>query len=452
MGLYTVTGGAVSNPGDINQLVGAVSGTITPTLLGMTTAVTTTVPLSSLAVSVPAGVQNGALLVLAISNSQQAPTGGLTGWTSIGTSSGASGVTLYTYYRIANNEPASYTVTFGSTATIAMVMACYAGITGVPLRTSGTTTGIGGTTTATPPTLTGVTSSDLVLIMAGTRPDSAGAYTLTMPHISEWSSLGNAVATDTTFAAECGISALVGGTTTPAVTTSASCEFGIVSVAFITGTDITVNGPVSAGLAGGVGAYALTGTVTQSSPGAPFTGTLPGTQQMSLQQGGPIFVSTRATGTGNYVARMHQTVTQSITTAGEVFSFDTVDFDPRAMIGPLPGSSPIVNAFLIPFLGTWHFVGAIHSNTANSQLTTLNIIQWPVSGATPGGGGSSLVATSDFKDPIITTGTVTGYTFAFTTRIGPCWVAANSGFTPNSAWSTDVTNPSRTYLTVYAQP
>lgn len=141
----------------------------------------------------------------------------------------ASGVTHSLYYRAASGEPASYTWQFSAPTTVAMEMIDLKGAAGLNVAN---TAGGSNVTSLTAPSLVGVNSTDMVVISAGSRPDSSGAQTLTLPG-GTWTADTVVSASDTTFPAVGGMSTKVNGTDTPAVTTSKASDVVVASAAFI---------------------------------------------------------------------------------------------------------------------------------------------------------------------------------------------------------------------------
>lgn len=130
---------------------------------------------TTVTINVPTGTTNNDFMVMFMSGGNMGAGRSITtptGWNLIdattGTNSGGSSDYLNTYWRVASSEPASYTVnTFasgGADGGIGAILS-YSGSSGT-MRTHGTakTSGTSSTTSSTPATLSGVGSTDMVVI------------------------------------------------------------------------------------------------------------------------------------------------------------------------------------------------------------------------------------------------------------------------------------------------
>lgn len=192
---------------------------------------------TTVVINVPTGTQNGDFMIMFIAQGNLSA--GLTistpsGWTLIdattGTNNASKNQYLNTYWRNANTEPASYTVnTFASGATDGGIGAIvsYSGSSGT-MRTHGTakTTGTVSTTSPAPATLSGVGSTDMVVIGYMTGSTS---FSITAPGAS-WNSRVNVfenVNSDTTLC----IVDKINGTDTPTASDGQSVGWDVNSVA-----------------------------------------------------------------------------------------------------------------------------------------------------------------------------------------------------------------------------
>lgn len=126
---------------------------------------------SPVVINVPAGVVNGDLLIMTVSDYSSgavAQTTTPSGWTFIRYAAASNNsLSQTTFWRIASSEPASYSVaTGGSPLSTFGAIAAYTGVqSGTPIRTSGAVTAVTGTTSPTPATLAGMLTGDLGIIV-----------------------------------------------------------------------------------------------------------------------------------------------------------------------------------------------------------------------------------------------------------------------------------------------
>src|SRR5213079_1089530 len=116
----------------------------------------------SLVVDTPAGVQQNDLMLVLIGWSIGGSITAPAGWT-LNSSNGASGTSLYSYRRIAGaSEPATYTWTFGASATVAAWEGAYIGVnTTTPL--DGIMQGGANSTTHTSPATSNANANDMIV-------------------------------------------------------------------------------------------------------------------------------------------------------------------------------------------------------------------------------------------------------------------------------------------------
>lgn len=190
---------------------------------------------SSVVVTMPSGTVNNDGLLAAITFIQGTTITPPAGWTAIDSSTGSSGVTLNTYYRVASSEPGSYTWNFGTTTTAAGTISRFVGInTTTMLDTFVSVNGHGSATSVQPTsTLSQKSATNLAVIFSGVRPDSGVTPVLTMPSSVQWTAPADAAATATgvSFPSVQGMAYKINGTTfTPTVTTNTACEFGLTTI------------------------------------------------------------------------------------------------------------------------------------------------------------------------------------------------------------------------------
>jgi len=121
--------------GDVWQQVQQFSMAITPRTA---TIYQTSVAGTGGAVSVPAGTTDGDVmfLLVGLGNDTSSVNGGVSDWTLIGEAPDVVGNKYYLYWKIANSEPASYTVTLDSGVKHSTVISCYTGFPSSELNIS----------------------------------------------------------------------------------------------------------------------------------------------------------------------------------------------------------------------------------------------------------------------------------------------------------------------------
>lgn len=211
-----------------------------------TNAGVTTTNSTSLAINKPTNTASSDLLVLGMAYILGQTITTLAGWTLVGTQAGTSGVETKLFYRVCDGSEGStftwsYTIDGGSGASL-VAMTCLR-FTGTNTTTSGvlgtTATATGGSiTTKTPGTLTSAAASSVGIICCGVRPDASGDPVLSTPSTSNWVADANAKknsVTTSNFDAAVGVSynLSTASSAPPACTTTANCEYGIVSAEFI---------------------------------------------------------------------------------------------------------------------------------------------------------------------------------------------------------------------------
>ncbi|SDH15611.1 hypothetical protein SAMN05421505_1124 [Sinosporangium album] len=179
----------------------------------------------SIAVPVPAGTVDGDFLVLSYVNNQSASNPVLAGWNlAVTVSDGTIDLLSRLYLRRASSEPATYTITKGSTYGVESVAAIsrYKGVatSGDPVRTTGNTIARRGGPYMGP-TLSGLSPTDMVIHSIGTALSSwAGRdYTLTGPG-GGWAERVNLISTDATATPAVIVLDQLGASTGPTITPS----------------------------------------------------------------------------------------------------------------------------------------------------------------------------------------------------------------------------------------
>ncbi|GII90622.1 hypothetical protein [Sinosporangium siamense] len=188
-----------------------------------TTAVSNTGP--SITVPVPAGTVDGDFLVLSYVNNQSASNPALAGWNlAVTVSDGTIDLLSRLYWRRATGEPATYTITKGSTYGVESIAAIsrYKGVavTGDPIRTTGNAIiRRGGPYVG--PALTGVTPTDLAIHSCGTALSSWAGRDYTLAGSGgAWAERVNIVSTDGTATPAVIVLDQLGAATGPTVTSS----------------------------------------------------------------------------------------------------------------------------------------------------------------------------------------------------------------------------------------
>jgi len=274
-----------------------------------------------------------------------------------------------------------------------------------------------------------------------------------------------------------------------------------------TNTQVTVNGPIGAQLAGTTAPMRYVGGVNTpqdvaSIDGTPYSsftnfyapisvpltygttdgvsnGTYYGAGDLTWAPGGPMAIGSSAPtsigydiaypnamtpaltpiqmgpitiGTGGYVCRVHQSAAVTVTSATQAVSCDTVDYDPRGMFRPsIIGSG---RAITIPFPGLWGVMGFIHAaeNTMSNQWG-IALYQTVLSGP--------LTALTCPTVPSDTTNKYTGAggmsMFALGFGVYSAGIVPGSQVqlafapipTPPTTYSLDVSGPDRTFLAVW---
>lgn len=134
---------------------------------GSASSYTSTSAATTASVPMPAGVTNGDFLLMSAVNSSPAAFTAPAGWTLLD-----SNPDVFTYgfcsvaywYRVANSEPSSYTLTMASNANPTVVIARYTGVdTATPIISHALVIGGSGANTAAAPTISGVTAGVLVV-------------------------------------------------------------------------------------------------------------------------------------------------------------------------------------------------------------------------------------------------------------------------------------------------
>ncbi|TMK55295.1 MAG: hypothetical protein E6G59_00055, partial [Actinobacteria bacterium] len=160
----------------------AAAATIPPAFESATHADTLLNELSSLTISVPATTQNGDVLVLFIESANVEDPSGLSGWTKVDSGDAGSSLRGSSYYHVASSEPASYTLTYPDIQHISAFMLDYRGVdTSDPISAHGVVSNDIDSLTISSPTLSGVGSSDAVLIGFHARGVPVGIFTLIPP-------------------------------------------------------------------------------------------------------------------------------------------------------------------------------------------------------------------------------------------------------------------------------
>lgn len=206
-----------------------------------TTAKTTTVTVTSLAVAAPGSLSAGDLMMAFITYNS----GGLSvitppaGWNGINGEDQFTGPGSEAYYKVATaSEPSTYTWLFGvaTSATISIIH-----LTGsdpvTPIRTSNISSAFSNTT-CTFPTLTGVQATDMVVAFGGAM---GLAPTVTMPSTGGWATTGAVTATDSGKPPSQALSYKLDGVDTPACSASTSTNINVISVAVVRATDTSIS-------------------------------------------------------------------------------------------------------------------------------------------------------------------------------------------------------------------
>src|SRR6266516_1127903 len=198
----------------------AAAATIPPAFESATHADTLLNELSSLTISVPATTQNGDVLVLFIESANVEDPSGLSGWTKVDSGDAGSSLRGSSYYHVASSEPASYTLTYPDIQHISAFMLDYRGVdTSDPISAHGVVSNDIDSLTISSPTLSGVGSSDAVLIGFHARGVPVGIFTLIPP--SGWTARAQQT-TNSPNNPDIGASIVekVGGTDSPSETAS----------------------------------------------------------------------------------------------------------------------------------------------------------------------------------------------------------------------------------------
>lgn len=136
---------------------------------------------TSVVINTPAGVVDGDLLVLSVGQSAIGRTVTATGWTLIRSTQVGFTNIFNTYYLVAASEPASYTIGFNASTTVAMAIVAYSGGGNNPSldADSGQANGTASLTVTTP----GVTPAhaNVLLVWGGLGGHSTGTSTFTPP-------------------------------------------------------------------------------------------------------------------------------------------------------------------------------------------------------------------------------------------------------------------------------
>ncbi|TMK81960.1 MAG: PKD domain-containing protein, partial [Actinobacteria bacterium] len=173
--LVTATASAVN-------LAAAEAATTTPTFRSLTSANTGPNHIASLTITVPSTVVDGDVLLLLFESSNAADPTGLGGWTKIDSGDAGSSLRGQSFYRIANHEPASYTLTYSTAIHINAVMMDYSGVdTTSPISAHGVVSLDNYVQSIASPSMTGVGQNDLSIIAYHARGVPVGVWTFTPP-------------------------------------------------------------------------------------------------------------------------------------------------------------------------------------------------------------------------------------------------------------------------------
>lgn len=142
---------------------------------------------ANLSVTKPSGIQSGDVIVANLCSVQGATITNPTSFTTVLTQNASTGVMMRVAYKIATgSEPSSYTwQTSTSSQTLASSLLVFRGVAGSGTVRTSNSDGVAATSNATP-SLTGVQSTDMVVLLGGARPESSSATNDTTAPGSPW--------------------------------------------------------------------------------------------------------------------------------------------------------------------------------------------------------------------------------------------------------------------------